>query len=74
MKKTNKTDNWLLLSWRKIWLIVVISFLSILLHNAFYAIFGFEDFVFFIIVVFLMPLYFIATIVYSIIWLIKRAK
>ncbi len=72
--KKNKADKWFLLSWKKVWLIVVISFLSILIHNAFYAIFGFEDFVFFFIVILLMPLYFIATIVYSIIWLIEKKK
>ena len=71
MKKQNKYDKWFLLTWRKAWIIIILGFVSILLHNAFYAIFGFEEFVFLIIVIFIIPIYFIICVVYS---LIKKAN
>ncbi|MFH1608275.1 MAG: hypothetical protein ABIA78_04025 [archaeon] len=67
----NNLDKYLLLSWRKIWIIVVGGFVSILLHNVFYAVFGFEEPVFFSIVVFVLPIYFVVSVGYS---LIKRFR
>ena len=55
-----------LLSWRNLWIIVVLGFISIILHNAWYAIFGFEEAVFFSIVIFILPLYLVISIVYTI--------
>jgi len=46
-------------------LIVVLGFVSILVHNFWYGIFGFEDVVFFSIVIFIIPLYLIISIIYS---------
>ncbi len=63
-------DKYFLLSWRKLWILVVGGFISILLHNFIGAIFGFEEVLFFIIVVFLIPLYFIIALVYSLVRLI----
>ncbi len=54
-----------LLSWKNLWIVVVLGFASILLHNAFYAIFGFEEAVFFSIVIFMIPLYLIISIIYT---------
>jgi O-antigen/teichoic acid export membrane protein len=71
-KKSNKFDKYFLLSWRKLWIIVVLSFVSILLHNLWYAIFKFEEAVFFTIVVIIIPIYFLICIIYSIIKLIKN--
>ncbi len=72
MKKKNKQlDKWFLLTWRKAWIIVVGWFLAIMLHNVFYAIFGFEEFVFLIITILIIPLYFIICVVYS---LVKKVK
>jgi hypothetical protein len=70
-QKESKLDKYLLLSWRKLWILVVAGFISIIIHNLFYAIFGFEEAVFFIIVVFILPLYFLAVFIYTLIQKIK---
>ena len=54
-----------LLNKRNVWIMVVAGFVSIMLHNAFYAVFGFEEAVFFSIVVFIIPIYFIVSIVFT---------
>ena len=64
-----KIGEFFLLTWKKVWIIVVSGFLGILLHNFWYAIFGFEDAVFFIYVVFVLPIYFLISVIYS---LVKR--
>jgi len=74
MKRKNNLDKYLLLSWRKVWIIVVGGFVSILLHNLWYALFGFEEFVFFIIVIFLIPIYLITSLVYTLIKKLKKRK
>jgi len=66
-KKVSKFDKWFLWSWRKIWIIVVGGFASILLHNLISAILGFEEAFFFIIVIFVIPIYFLIMIFYSLI-------
>lgn len=70
-KQKNKFDKYFKLSWRKVWIVVVGGFVAILLHNLFYALFGFEELVFFIIVIFLIPIYVIIAVVYS---LVKKFK
>jgi len=70
-KRKNKLDKYFLLSWRKTWIIVVGGFISILLHNFISAILGFEEAVFFILVIFVLPIYVLIAIVYS---LIKKFK
>ena len=75
MKKgKNKFDKYLLLSWKKLWIIVVAGFVSIMLHNLWYALFGFEEFVFFLIVVIGVPVYLISCIIYTIIKKLKGRK
>lgn len=75
MKKRKKNiDKYLLLSWRKAWIIVVGGFISIMLHNFWYALFGFEEFVFFLIVVIGIPVYLIISVVYTIIKKLKKRK
>ena len=71
VRRGNKFDKYLLLSWRKLWIIVVGGFVSIMLHNLIYALSGVEEAFFFIIVVFLIPIYFIIIVVYSLIRKIK---
>jgi len=73
MKKKN-LDKWFLMSWRKAGIIVVGWFLAVLLHNLFYAIFGFEDAIFFTIAFPLIPIYFLIAIVYSLIRWIRKNK
>jgi len=52
---------------------VVGGFVSILLHNAFYAVFGFEEPVFLIIAAFVVPVYIIISVVYSLIlWGLRK--
>ena len=72
LKSKSKADKYFLLSWRKMWIIVVGGFVSILLHNLISALFNFEEALFFIIVIFVIPIYLIVSIIYSLIKLIKR--
>ena len=72
MKKKKDFDKWFLLTWKKLWIIVVSGFIFITLHNAFYAIFNVEETFFFILVVFVIPTYFIACVVYSLVKLARK--
>jgi len=70
-----------LLSWRKVWIIVVGWFLAVVLHNLTYAIFktyfdshGGDEPFFFIIIVIVIPIYVLICLIYSLIWLIKKSK
>ena len=49
------------------WIIVVGGFILITLHNFVSALMGFDELVFFIAVVFLLTLYFVICVVYSLI-------
>jgi hypothetical protein len=69
--KKNIYDKLFLLSWKKVWIIVVGGFVSILLHNFISGAIGKEEPVFFIIAVLLIPIYFFINVVYS---LIKGGK
>jgi len=56
-------SNCFILTWKKILLLIVLSLLSILLHNLLSELFGQEEAFFFILVLFLIPFYtIIATI------------
>jgi len=67
-------DKWFLLSWKKVALILIAWIASVILHNIFYAIFydyfnaidGDEAF-FFLIAIFVIPLYLLVSIIYTII-------
>lgn len=61
----NKFSNFFLLSWKKIWIIVIIGFISIILHNLIYALFNFEEILFLVIIIFVLPLYLIISIIYT---------
>ena len=77
MKKPNKkptVKNLFLFSWRKLWIIVVAGFFSIMLHNAIYGLFNVEEAFFFIVVVFVIPIYFLIMVVYSIIYKLMKKK
>jgi hypothetical protein len=67
-------DKWLKISWKKLLIIIGLWFIAVILHNAVYAIFGVEDALFFIIAIFILPTYFIISIIYSIITKIKEVK
>jgi len=63
-----------LLSWKKLWIAVVTGFISILLHNAIYGIFGVEEAFFFIIVVFVIPIWFIISIIFTSVSYLRNKK
>jgi len=69
-----KFKDLFLLSWRNLWVVVVLGLVSILLHNLIYGLFGFEEAFFFIVVIFLLSIYVLLAIVYSIIFRIREGK
>ncbi len=77
-KKLKKFDKWFLLTWRKVWIIVVGWFLAIVLHNLFYALseitgknLAIGEVFFFFLASILIPLYFMMCLVYTLIKMIK---
>ena len=72
MKAKNKLDKWFLLSWRKLWILVVGGFVGIVLHNLISALFGIEEALFFILVVFVLPIYFLICVGYSLVRVLRR--
>ena len=67
-------DNFFTLSWRKLWIVIVTGFVSILLHNAFSATFSTQEPFFFSIVVILIPTYFIISIIFTVIVYFKNKQ
>jgi len=68
-----KCKDLFLISWKKLWIIVVGGFVSILLHNIISALLNVEEAFFFILVIFVLPIYFLVMVVYSIVyWLMRR--
>jgi len=63
-----------LFSWKKFWMVVVVWFISIVLHNLISGLMGGEEAFLFIIAVFLIPLYVLIAIVYNLVYLIKKRK
>lgn len=64
--------NIFLLSWKKFGLIIVSWFVSVILHNFLSFLFGFEEPVFFIIAVFVVPIYFLVCVFST--FLLRRKK
>ena len=69
-----KTKDLFLFSWKKLWIIVVAGFISIIFHNAISSLFNVEEAFFFIIVIFVIPIYFVIMIIYSIIYKLMGKK
>ena len=69
-----KRKNFFLLSWKKLWVIVVTGFISIILHNPISGLMKVEEFFFFTIVVFIIPVYTLMAIPFSVISFVKRRK
>jgi len=73
-----KLEKYFLLNWKKVLIIVVAWFLAVILHNMIYAFImyffkvDFEEPVFFILAVIIIPLYFITAIIYTIIKKLKK--
>ncbi|NQV09075.1 hypothetical protein HQ529_04450 [Candidatus Woesearchaeota archaeon] len=67
-----KLKDLLLFSWRKLWIVVVGGFVSITLHNLISWLLGVEEAFFFIIVIFVIPIYVLIAIVYNLIYFIRK--
>jgi len=72
--KLNNLDKWFLLSWKKVAIILIAWIASVILHNIVYAIFydyfnaiGGDEPFFFLIAIFVIPLYLVVLIIYTII-------
>ena len=72
--KWTRYDKYLLLSWRRFAIIACAWVLSVVLHNVIYGLFyehfsltGGDEPVFFILAIFVIPLYFIISLVYTVI-------
>jgi len=65
-------EKYFLLNLKKVAIIIIAWILAVIAHNAFYAIFNIEDALFFIIAVFIIPIYAIIAIIYTIIKKIKK--
>lgn len=65
-------EKYFLLNWKKIITIIIAWILAVILHNAVYAIFNIEEAVFFLLAVIVIPLYFIISVVYTIINKVKK--
>ncbi len=73
-----KLDKCLLLSWKRVLMIACAWILSVLLHNLIYGLFydyysrtGGDEPVFFVLAIFVIPLYFIISLVYTAIRLVS---
>jgi len=60
-----KVNKFFLLSWRKLWILVVSGFFSIILHNLISGLLKVEEAFFFIIVVFIIPIYFLISVLFT---------
>jgi len=67
-----KGKKFFLLSWKKLWIIVVAGFTSIILHNLISGLMGIEEAFFFIIVVFIIPVYTLIAIFFSLPSFLKK--
>jgi hypothetical protein len=73
-KRMHRYDKYLLLSWKRILIIAGAWVLSVVLHNVIYGLFyeyfrhtGGDEAVFFTLAIFIIPLYFIASFVYTVV-------
>ncbi len=64
--------KYLLLSWKKILIMIAAVLLSVFLHNVISGLFDIEEVVFFILAVIIIPLYFIISVVYTFMIIIKK--
>jgi len=69
-----KGKNFFLLSWKKLWIIVITGFTSIVLHNLVSGLIGIEEAFFFIIVVFIIPIYTLIAVLFTMISFVKKRK
>jgi len=63
-----------LLSWKHLWVIIVLEFVLVLLHNFFSYLLGGEEIVFFFLALVLMPIYILISVGYTLVYHISRRK
>lgn len=63
-----------LFSWKKLWIVVVLGFVSIVLHNLISGLLGVEEAFFFSVVVFFIPLYVLIVFIYTLVVHIKKKR
>ena len=80
-RRKNKFNKYFLLSWKKLVIIIIVWFLAVILHNLVYGVFktwfdanGGDEAFFFIIAIFVIPIYFLICLVYSLIFVIKKGS
>ncbi len=69
-----KGKDFFLLSWKKLWVIVVAGFASIVLHNLISGLMKVEEIFFFVIVVIIIPIYTLIAIPFSVLNFVKKKK
>jgi len=73
MKKITPKDLFLL-TWKKLWILVISGFASIILHNLISGLMGIEEAFFFIIVIFIIPIYFLIAVLFTVINFLKNIR
>jgi len=66
--------NFFLLSWKKVGIIILTGFASIILHNLISGLMGKEEAFFFIVAVFVIPVYVLTAVLFSLINFVKKEK
>lgn len=69
-----KSNSFLLLSKKRLFLVLVFLALAIIIHNIVSVLSGFEEPFFFIFSLFVIPLYLIFALIYSIAFFVKKRK
>jgi len=69
-----KISKLFLLSWKKTSMALIIFIISVFFHNLIFGLTGIEEVIFFIISVIVIPVYFIISVVYSLIIKYKTKK
>ena len=69
-----KLKDLFLFSWRKLWIVVVGGFISILLHNFISGLIGVEEAFFFILVVIVLPVYVFVALIYNLVYIFKKRR
>jgi len=79
MKKKSKWNKWFLLNWKKLLIFIGAWFVAIILHNLTYTLFkswfdarGGDEAFFFIIANIVIPLYFVISLVYTLVVYFKK--
>lgn len=77
----NKIEKYFLLNMKKIFFIIFAWVVAVILHNLFYALFkswfdarGGDEFFFFIVAMIFIPLYFLVSLIYTLIIYFRKQK